>query len=309
MNSPGETTVLEIVKKDPKLLAQVLDGVNHPWSSYLCKLILNSHDVVARRSAPWTFKSLMEYGEEDFCKGGSFRVSYDRDGTRRTNAWLSDAAKALGQDVCRNLIYEEEEGLILFVLDRGSFRPARRGDNCYEFVKRLQVDADLFEHAIDKPTSWALELFLSKVNVDAYACMWYDLDYLSMPGREEQKAARREAVWRQTLRGLRCEPYTATVPAPEEWDLTVSTSNAVRGEVAARTVTAEARTSISDKERDNLLRLIGALLELVQSPRAGRDSDAAVIRELVDNYGDKPGMSKSNLDRKIPEAKRSLRDG
>ncbi len=309
MNSPKETTVLETVKEDAELLARVLDGVNDPWSSYLCRLILNSHEVVARRIAPWTFKSLMAYGEEDFCKGGSFRVSYDRDGTRRRNAWHSDAAKALGQDVCRNLIYEEEEGLVLFVLDGGGFRPARRGDDCYDFVKRLQVDADLFAHPIDKPTSWALELFVSKVNLDAYACMWYDLDYLSRPGREEQKAARREAVWRETLRGLRCEPYAAAVPNPAEWDISISESNTVRGEVGTRTVAAELNKPISDKERDNLLRLIGALLELVQSPRPGRDSDAAVIRELVDNYGDKPGMSKSNLDRKIPEAKRSLREG
>jgi hypothetical protein len=34
-----------------------------------------------------------------------------------------------------------------------------------------------------------------------------------------------------------------------------------------------------------------------------------VIRELVENYPDRHGISKSNLDRKIPEAKRSLRAG
>ncbi len=54
------------------------------------------------------------------------------------------------------------------------------------------------------------------------------------------------------------------------------------------------------------LNIIGAMLELLKTPRQGRDSDAAVIRELVDNYGDKHGISKSNLDRKLPEAKRSL---
>lgn len=54
------------------------------------------------------------------------------------------------------------------------------------------------------------------------------------------------------------------------------------------------------------LTIIGALLELVRTPRAGRDSDAAVIRELIDNYGDKPGISKTTLEAKFAEARRRL---
>jgi hypothetical protein len=67
--------------------------------------------------------------------------------------------------------------------------------------------------------------------------------------------------------------------------------------------------TLAPKERTALLNLVGALFELIQSPRPGRTSDAAVIRELVENYPDRHGISKSNLDRKIPEAKRSLRAG
>jgi hypothetical protein len=62
----------------------------------------------------------------------------------------------------------------------------------------------------------------------------------------------------------------------------------------------------SARESKTHLNIIGALLELVQSPRAGRDSDAAVIRELVENYPDKQGISKRTLEDKFAQAKRSL---
>lgn len=52
--------------------------------------------------------------------------------------------------------------------------------------------------------------------------------------------------------------------------------------------------------------IIGALLELVRTPRPGRDSDAAVIRELIENYSDKPGISKSTLETKFADARRRL---
>lgn len=52
--------------------------------------------------------------------------------------------------------------------------------------------------------------------------------------------------------------------------------------------------------------IIGAMLELLKNHRPGRVDDAAIIRELVANYGDKYGISESNLNRKLPEAKRIL---
>lgn len=54
------------------------------------------------------------------------------------------------------------------------------------------------------------------------------------------------------------------------------------------------------------LTIIGALVELIRTPRTGRDSDAAVIRELIDNYSDKPGISKTTLEAKFAGARRQL---
>lgn len=64
--------------------------------------------------------------------------------------------------------------------------------------------------------------------------------------------------------------------------------------------------TLSQKERNGLLNVIGGMLELVLTPRPGRQTQAAVITELVENWGDKPGISKSNLEAKFAEAKRSM---
>lgn len=64
--------------------------------------------------------------------------------------------------------------------------------------------------------------------------------------------------------------------------------------------------TLGQRERTTLLNVIGALLELVKNPRDGRTSDAAVIRELLACYEDRPGISKPTLEAKFAEAKRSL---
>lgn len=62
-----------------------------------------------------------------------------------------------------------------------------------------------------------------------------------------------------------------------------------------------------DRAEATYLNIIGAMLELLRNPRPGREeSDAAVIRELIDNYSDKPGISKTTLEAKFAEARRRL---
>ena len=52
--------------------------------------------------------------------------------------------------------------------------------------------------------------------------------------------------------------------------------------------------------------IIGALLELVRTPRPDRDSEAAVIRELIGSFNHLPGIAKSTLERKFADAKRQM---
>lgn len=68
----------------------------------------------------------------------------------------------------------------------------------------------------------------------------------------------------------------------------------------------KASNDLGGRAETTFLTIIGALVELVRTPRPGRDSDAAVIRELIDNYSDKPGISKTTLEAKFAEARRRL---
>lgn len=63
---------------------------------------------------------------------------------------------------------------------------------------------------------------------------------------------------------------------------------------------------ILTRERETLLNIIWVMLELLQTPKPGRTSDAAVIQEMLDNYGEKPGIKERTLQEKFPAAKRSL---
>ncbi len=63
---------------------------------------------------------------------------------------------------------------------------------------------------------------------------------------------------------------------------------------------------VSPRERETFLNIIGVMLELLQSPKPGRDSDASIMKEMIDNYGDKRGIKKRTLEEKFPAAKRSL---
>lgn len=79
--------------------------------------------------------------------------------------------------------------------------------------------------------------------------------------------------------------------------------------VALKSIVRESNgleNSLDRRERNTLLNIIGAMLELIKTPMAGRDSDAAVIRELLDNYSDKPGIKERTLQDKFAAAKRSL---
>lgn len=76
--------------------------------------------------------------------------------------------------------------------------------------------------------------------------------------------------------------------------------------VLAAAVPPPTSGSLSQRETTTYLNIIGALLELIQAPRPGRNSEAAVIRELLDNYSEKPGISKRTLEDKFSKAKQAL---
>lgn len=64
---------------------------------------------------------------------------------------------------------------------------------------------------------------------------------------------------------------------------------------------------LGPRERNSLHRIIGALLELAQTPRQNQSNHAGVIIELTEKHRDKDGISERNLQTVFAEAKRILR--
>jgi len=87
--------------------------------------------------------------------------------------------------------------------------------------------------------------------------------------------------------------------------VTVASLLALESQVLAKNSTEG--KEFSPKERNTLLTIIGVLLELIQHHKPGRDSEAAVIQEMLLNYEDKTGIGKRTLEGKFAEAKRILR--
>ncbi|MBI3157763.1 MAG: protein kinase [Burkholderiales bacterium] len=99
----------------------------------------------------------------------------------------------------------------------------------------------------------------------------------------------------------------AELEKARKWgDAIVNERDALLGERDSLRAMVDKMAVPGERAEATYLTIIGALLELVRSPRPGRDSDAAVIRELIDNYSDKPGISKTTLEAKFAEARRRL---
>jgi hypothetical protein len=80
----------------------------------------------------------------------------------------------------------------------------------------------------------------------------------------------------------------------------------VERELSGHSENQQPPEKLSSRERTTFLNTIAVMLELLQNPRPGRDSSAAIIREMVDNYSDKPGIAISSLEKRFSEAAKSL---
>lgn len=79
------------------------------------------------------------------------------------------------------------------------------------------------------------------------------------------------------------------------------------GEQKAGDVTAKVEEKpLGDRERDNLLRIIAVMLELLRSPRSSNTTESEIIDEMLANYDDMPGIKKRTLEEKFAMAKRAL---
>ena len=82
--------------------------------------------------------------------------------------------------------------------------------------------------------------------------------------------------------------------------------NKIESERASLAAKVEKMNNPTQRSETTYLNIIGALVELIQTKKSGRDSEASVISELVNNYSEKAGISERTLQEKFAAAKRSL---
>jgi hypothetical protein len=102
------------------------------------------------------------------------------------------------------------------------------------------------------------------------------------------------------------EGYIPAFGLPTDCVLVVRTEALREFELSVNEPTGKGEQPLTTRERETFLNIIGVMLELLKNPRSGRDSDAAVIKEMLENYGDKPGIKERTLQEKFPAAKKSL---
>ena len=126
---------------------------------------------------------------------------------------------------------------------------------------------------------------------------------------DETERSTHNAINADSFRALQADrdAARARLEKAEEWaKKTIAEMNALRSELDAFKAQAEQQSAPNARAETTYLNIIGAMLELMKSPRPGRDSDAAVIAEIEDNYREKPGISARTLQEKFAAAKRSL---
>ncbi len=60
------------------------------------------------------------------------------------------------------------------------------------------------------------------------------------------------------------------------------------------------------RERGNMLRTVGALVDILLQSHAGGGTEEAVIRDILETYPNTPGLSRSNLQKLFAQSKRAL---
>lgn len=177
--------------------------------------------------------------------------------------------------------------------------------------RSFQVKSEVAELREDYPYDL---LLIGGDRIELSHQYWQSTDVLTGPPRfvtlDGIFLADGPAVYQLRLEGRRQSGFFFYPPSslPGAAQVVVRPSALLALEAPENGSTAQAEKPLTGKERGGLLNIIGALVELIQTPKGGRDSDASVIRELIDNYGDKNGLSKRNLEEKFADAKRSLRE-
>lgn len=135
----------------------------------------------------------------------------------------------------------------------------------------------------------------------------YEVSIFGLKKPTEDQKRQREKFLEDRKSRPRETHYFPAGGLPDDCVLVVRTDALIEFEQSLQGKSGNLEKSLSTKERNTLLTTIGVLLELIQSPKPGRDSEAVVIEEMLQNYDEKLGISKRTLEQKFAEAKKILR--
>lgn len=264
------------------------EAMESAYSRHVAELILSSESIIQRSKATWEFKSLAEYGEEEFARGSCLHL-YGADARN----WSKQAIAAYSECIYRNAWFEEDEGLIFFVkTNSGEFRQAREGDDAYDYVCRLRSDGVISDLRFSTPPSWASDLFLSHANLDVHILMWNDCSSTSDSRYSASKKLKADAVHRETAKLLTSnEKQLKAVCQLAASDATEVPAN---------------EKILSTRERDTLLKLVVgmAIQGYTFDPKASRSNVPAEIASDLEKLG--IGLSDDTVRKWLREASNSV---
>jgi hypothetical protein len=222
-----------MAEKEKTTILQKLIGAGFPvdviqaaterlYTKYIAELILSSESIAARSAEPWEYKSLLEFGEEDFIFHGNTFWAFNYENSSKkpdVNGWHKGAITEMTDCVWRNVIYEED-GLQFYVKNPdGTYRLAQAGDRSYDLIHEIAADTGLDAFTYYAPPKWWTDLHLGQANYESY-----DLVFSSCPSTNDPrypwfKKEKAAVVHRETALRLsvpfESTPARAPCPASE----------------------------------------------------------------------------------------------
>jgi hypothetical protein len=187
--------------KEPVLVQLLKLGVDidslegrHGYYKPLVDLIRKSPAICEMAKQPWEFKSLAQYGSEQF-SASTIDIWYEPNPDGRSlkgDISIKKAIHVFSEAIC-NMVGWVDHGLRLFVKEGSRYRVATMDDEDYKFVVRLDKEEHaLFDLRFRSPPQWAHNLYLNSRALQVWE--WFCSDYNDHD--ENLLRARKEAIAR-----------------------------------------------------------------------------------------------------------------
>jgi hypothetical protein len=173
-----------------------IDSLDKPrnYDKPLVDLIRKSPAICEMAKQPWEFKSLAQYGSEQFCES-PITGWYEPNLAWRSlkgDISIQGAIKVFSESVCE-MVGWVDRGLRLFVKEGSGYRVATMDDEDYKFVVRLSNEENgQFDLRFRSPPQWAHNLYLNSRALQVWE--WFCSDYNDHD--ENLLRARKDAIAR-----------------------------------------------------------------------------------------------------------------